>query len=59
MATVDDLVKQVKELVEATETDAPKCDKGNRQAGIRVRKNMMAVIDAAKEVRQAVLEARG
>lgn len=57
--TVEGLVKQVKELVEAAEADASKCDKGNRQAGIRVRKSMMSIIDAAKTTRQAVLDARG
>lgn len=58
MATVEGLVEEIKGLVEITETDAPKCDKGNRQAGIRVRKNMMAIIDTAKRVRQSVIDSR-
>lgn len=58
MGTVNDLVTEVKELVDGTILDAPKCDKGNRQAGIRVRKNMMAIIDTAKAVRKKVIEIR-
>lgn len=58
MATVNDLVTEVKELVDGAILDAPKCDKGNRQAGIRVRKNMMEIIDSAKAIRKAVLEIR-
>ena len=56
--TVNDLVTEVKELADGVILDAPKCDKGNRQAGIRVRKNMMTIIDTAKEVRKKVIEIR-
>lgn len=56
--TIDDLVKEVEELVKSVLIDAPKCDSGNRQAGIRVRKDMMILIDKAKGIRTRVLELR-
>ena len=58
MEAVTDLVKSIKELVEGAEKDAEKCDKGNRQAGIRVRKAMLDITTLAKEARKRVIENR-
>lgn len=58
METVNDLVQSIKGMVEALEKDAEKCDKGNRQAGIRVRKTMLDLINIAKETRKRVIENR-
>lgn len=58
MGAVNDLVQSIKGIVEAVEKDAEKCDKGNRQAGIRVRKSMLDLINAAKETRKQVIESR-
>lgn len=55
---VTDLVKSIKELVEVAEKDAEKCDKGNRQAGIRVRKAMLDVTNLAKDARKCVIDNR-
>jgi len=58
MVNVVDLVNQVKAMAEEIDLDAKKCDAGNRQAGIRVRKGMLDIINVAKETRQAVLDIR-
>jgi hypothetical protein len=58
MEAVTDLVKSIKELVEGAEKDAEKCDKGNRQAGIRVRKAMLDITTLAKDARKRVIENR-
>lgn len=58
MGTVSDLVKEIKELAEGVIKDAEKCEKGNRQAGIRVRKAMLDVAGLAKIARKQVIEAR-
>jgi len=58
MEPVIDLVKTIKELIEVAEKDAEKCDKGNRQAGIRVRKAMFDMIALAKDARKRVIENR-
>lgn len=58
MEAVNDLVKKIKGLVEEADSDSEKCDKGNRQAGIRVRKNMLDVINLAKDARKRVIENR-
>lgn len=59
MENVVDLVNEVKELTDKAFLDAKKCDAGNHQAGIRVRKYMLDIITAAKEARVSVLELRG
>lgn len=56
--TVNDLVQSIKELVEGVEKDAEKCDNGNRQAGIRVRKAMLEITNLAKDTRKKVIEVR-
>jgi hypothetical protein len=58
MVNVTDLANQVKDMVDEIMPDAKKTDAGNRQAGIRVRKAMMEIIDVAKTVRQTVLDLR-
>jgi hypothetical protein len=58
MVNIVDLVNQVKALAEEIDLDAKKCDAGNRQAGIRVRKGMLEVIVLAKETREAVINLR-
>jgi hypothetical protein len=58
MEAVTDLVKSIKELVEGAEKDAEKCDKGNRQAGIRVRKAMLDITTLAKDARKRVIDNR-
>jgi hypothetical protein len=58
METVNDLVQTIKGIVEGAEADAEKCDKGNRQAGIRVRKAMLDIINLGKETRKRVIENR-
>jgi hypothetical protein len=56
--TVNDLVQTIKGIVEGVEKDAEKCDNGNRQAGIRVRKAMLDVINLGKDTRKKVIEVR-
>lgn len=58
MESVNDLVKSIKELVDSSLKDAEKSDKGNRQAGIRLRKNMLDIIEIAKDTRKRVIENR-
>ena len=52
MTTVTSLVNEIKEELDNITLDAAKCDKGNNQAGIRVRKSMLAIIYLAKSVRK-------
>lgn len=59
MDNVVDLVTEVKELTDKAFLDAKKCDAGNHQAGIRVRKYMLDVIDTSKKVRKSILDLRG
>ena len=59
MDNVVDLVNEVKEITDQAFLDAKKCDAGNRQAGIRVRKYMLDVIEMSKKVRKSVLDLRG
>jgi len=59
MASVLDLVDEIRELASNSEKDAQKCDKGNRSAGIRLRKTLLAIVDLAKEGRKRVVELRG
>ncbi len=58
MESVSDLVKAIKDIVEGAEKDAEKCDKGNRQAGIRVRKAMLDIINLGKDTRKRVIDNR-
>lgn len=58
MVNVADLAEQIKDMVDEIMPDAKKTDAGNRQAGIRVRKAMLEIIDVAKQTRQGVLDLR-
>lgn len=51
--------ESIKELIAGLEKDATKCYvKGNRAAGVRLRKGMLAIQAAAKECRDEVLGLR-
>jgi len=58
MENVIDLVDKIRELAANSEKDALKCDKGNRSAGIRLRKTLLTIIDVAKQGRKRVVELR-
>lgn len=55
---INELVLELKTLVEDTILDAEKVDKGNKAAGTRVRKMMQEITAKAKDIRKAVLEAK-
>ncbi len=46
----------IKELTEAIDLDAEKCEKGNASAGRRLRKASMNAIKQLKVIRAAILE---
>lgn len=46
----------IKELTEAIDQDAEKCEKGNASAGRRLRKASMNAIKQLKVIRAAILE---
>jgi hypothetical protein len=50
---------RLKQLVAAAEEDVRKAEGGNKAAGTRARQSMQDVKNAAQEVRQAILAARG
>jgi hypothetical protein len=50
--------KQIQDLVKEVEVDLPKFhDKGNRSAGIRIRKAMQDLKSIAQEIRMMILDA--
>ncbi len=50
--------EQLKQLVDAAESDVAKAEGGNKAAGVRVRKQMQDIKAAAQNVRSKVLELR-
>ena len=54
-----DAFERLKQLVAAAEEDIRKAEGGNKAAGTRARQSMQEVKNAAQEVRQAILAARG
>jgi signal transduction histidine kinase len=49
----------LKQLVASAEEDIRKAEGGNKAAGTRARQIMQDIKNAAQEVRQAILNARG
>lgn len=49
---------KLRKLVESAADDIQKAGGGNKAAGVRARKIMQEVKDAAQEVRKSLLEAR-
>lgn len=49
----------LKQLVASAEEDIRKAEGGNKAAGTRARQTMQDIKNAAQEVRQAILNARG
>lgn len=47
---------QLKKLVAEVEDDIAKTEGGNKAAGVRVRKTMQDIKNAAQEIREKVLE---
>lgn len=54
-----DAFDRLKQLVAAAEDDVRKAEGGNKAAGTRARQAMQEIKNAAQEVRQAILTARG
>ncbi len=50
--------EDLKAFITATEVDVQKFNKGNKAAGVRVRKAMLEVKKIAQNVREAVLDAK-
>ncbi|MDR6194745.1 histone H1 [Siphonobacter sp. SORGH_AS_0500] len=50
--------EDLKALIATTEVDVQKFNKGNKAAGVRVRKAMLSVKKVAQSVREGVLEAK-
>ena len=51
--------ERLKQLVTSAEEDIQKAQGGNKAAGTRARQIMQQIKNAAQEVRQAILTARG
>jgi hypothetical protein len=51
--------ERLKQLVTSAEEDVRKAEGGNKAAGTRARQLMQDIKNAAQEVRQAILTARG
>lgn len=49
----------LRKLVEAAADDVQKAAGGNKAAGVRARKTMQEIKDAAQEVRKQLLDLRG
>lgn len=58
MDSVIALVERIRELVDDSMKDAVKCDKGNRSAGVRLRKVFLEISETAKHGRKVVVEKR-
>ena len=54
-----DAFERLKQLVASSEDDVRKAEGGNKAAGTRARQTMQEIKNAAQEVRQAILAARG
>jgi len=55
---IKDKLAEVLELLETTDKDAEKFDRGNATAGTRVRKQAMEAIRLLKEMRAEIIEVR-
>ena len=58
MATVTDLLNEIKEQLNALDADAAKVDKGQKAAGTRVRKIMQEVKTSAQSLRLHIQETK-
>ena len=58
MATVTDLLNELKEQLNALDADAEKVDKGQKAAGTRVRKGLLALKKSCDSVRKHILSLR-
>ena len=58
MATVTDLLEEIKEQLTALEEDAAKVDKGQKAAGTRVRKGLQEVKKSCDSLRKHILGLR-
>jgi hypothetical protein len=54
-----DAFERLKQLVASAEDDVRKAEGGNKAAGTRARQTMQEIKNAAQDVRQAILAARG
>jgi hypothetical protein len=51
--------EKLKQLIVSAEDDIKKAEGGNKAAGTRARQTMQQIKNAAQEVREAILTARG
>lgn len=58
MATVTDLLNELKEQLNGLDEDAAKVDKGQKAAGTRVRKGLQEVKKACDSLRKHILSLR-
>ena len=58
MATVTDLLNELKEQLNGLDEDAAKVDKGQKAAGTRVRKGLQEVKKACDSLRKHILTLR-
>jgi len=58
MATVTDLLNELKEQLNGLDEDAAKVDKGQKAAGTRVRKGLQEVKKGCDSVRKHILSLR-
>mgnify|MGYP001170618556 FL=1 len=58
MATVTDLLNEIKEQLNALDSDAEKVDKGQKAAGTRVRKGLQEIKKSCDSLRKHILSLR-
>lgn len=58
MATVTDLLNELKEQLNELDVDAEKVDKGQKAAGTRVRKGLLELKKSCDAVRKHILSLR-
>jgi t-SNARE complex subunit (syntaxin) len=58
MATVTDLLNELKEQLNELESDAEKVDKGQKAAGTRVRNGLQSVKKSCDSLRKHILSLR-
>ena len=58
MATVTDLLNEIKEQLNGLDEDAAKVDKGQKAAGTRVRKGLQEVKKGCDSLRKHILSLR-
>jgi len=58
MATVTDLLNEIKEQLSELDADAAKVDKGQKAAGTRVRTGLQAVKKSCDSLRKHILSLR-